>query len=757
MTVGMADQGSVVSQGDRAMGTDTARTAYGFDGTGITVGILSTSFDSFNGEDADKASHDLPHDTQILPGQNGHSDDEGRAMAQIVHDIAPGASILFATAQGHLQGGPYNPQTVQSNLQDFANNIVSLAEAGAKVIVDDFFSVYETSYQASVVTQAIADVVKTFGVTYITSAGNNGNKGYESPFIPGAAIASVQGLAETWHQFAPGQNYLPITVGVPSGNQTTATFSLQWDSPSASVSPGHGATADLDVFVYDSSGTIVRAFTGMGSVGGDAYQVFSLPVEATAETYYVRVGLHAGTAPDDFRIIDESNGLPITLGDVPTDTTHATSNGHHAAPAAISVGEAVYGHTPAYSGSPPTVDVASALGPSTITYDTDGTRLSAPLHPAAPALVGPDGVDTTFFGARDTDGSGHPNFFGTSAAAPHVAGLAALMLQANPALTSEDIRALLQDGAIDMDNPYTTGFDTGPDAATGAGFVQGASLGYAATGIITNDQHKAGIVGTHLGDLFVATAAHETFSGRGGADTVAGKAADLDGDTIADFIDADTIHVTDAGAQVYALSSGGGHVTFALSPDGSQVTTLALGGGAFSGSVHQHADARGGVDLTVSDDAAVADVFRFYDAHTNDHFFTANAAEADAVKASLPDYAAEGQPWATPERGSDTTDVFRFFDTATGTHFLTANAAERDAVIANLPSYRYEGVAFGAYAQPGTADTFGVERFYDATSHAHMYAAPDEAAVIRAGQAGPGWTDEGVAFIVHAAQHGLIS
>lgn len=744
MSVMGSSQGSVVSQGDHAMGTDAARATYGFDGTGITVGILSGSFDTLGEEDADKASGDLPQDTQILPGQNGNGDDEGRAMAQIVHDIAPGASILFATAQG--------------GLQTFADNIVKLASAGAKVIVDDYFYNVETSYQNSVVAQAIDYVTKQFGVTYVAFAGNNGNKGYESPFIAGAASVTVQGLAETWHQFAPGQNYLPITIGGANGGTDTATFSLQWDSPSASVSPGHGATADLDVFVYDDAGHLADAFTRMGSVGGNAYQTFTLPITSTTQTYYVRVGLHDGTAPDDFRLINESNaGAQITLGDVPTNTNHGTLNGHVAAPAAISVGEAVYEHTPAYGVNPPTLDPNSSVGPSTVTYDTDGTPLATPLHPAAPALVGPDGGDTTFFGTSDPDGTGHPNFFGTSAAAPHVAGLVALMLQANPSLTSEDVRGLLQDGAIDMDNPYTPGFDTGPDAATGAGFVQGTSLGYAATGVITNDQHKALIVGTHLGETFVAGGGHETFEGRGGADVFAGQAAALNGATIADFTNADTIHVTDAGAQVYHLASANGQVSFSLSADGSQGTTLTLGGGAYSGSVHQQADAQGGVDLTFSTDPAVANVFRFYDAATHDHFFTASASEADAVKANLPAYSSEGQPWATPEQGSGTTDVFRFYDTATHTHFLTASAAERDAVIANLPSYHYEGVAFEAYAQPGTADTFGLERFYDVNTHVHTYAAPDEAAAIRAGSAGPGWTDEGVAFIVHAPHHDLIA
>ncbi|MFK5595890.1 S8 family serine peptidase [Methylobacterium sp. HMF5984] len=660
-------------------------------------------------------------------------------MAQVVHDIAPGASILFATAKGGLQA--------------FADNIVRLAEAGAKVIVDDFFYANETSYQNSVVTQAIDHVVKQMGVTYVTSAGNNGNKGYESPFIAATASVSIAGQTETWHQFASGQNYLPITVGGSDGTKTSATFSLQWDSPSASVSPDHGATADLDAFVFDSSDKLYRSFTEMGSVGGNAFQTFSLPIASTTATYYVRIGLHAGSAPDDFRLIDESNGAQVTLGDVPTNTSHATSNGHHAAPAAISVGEAIYEHTPAYGTNPPRLDPGSALGPSTITYDTDGNPLPTLIHPNAPTLVGPDGIDTTFFGNGDQDQTGHPNFFGTSAAAPHVAGLAALMLEANSMLTSEDIRALLQDGAIDMNNPYTPGFDKGFDAASGAGFVQGSSLGFASTGTITNDQHKVTLFGTHLADTFVGGNGAQTFHGQGGTDTYAGKAADLNGDTIADFINADTIHVTDASAQVYDLRVADGHLSFALSMDGTQVTTIALGGNAFSGSVHQHADARDGVDITVSSDPTVSDVFRFYDPTTGDHFFTASPVEATAVMRNLPEYTVEGAPWAAPEKGADTIDVFRFYDTSSGTHFLTTDVAERDAVLSSLPSYHYEGVAFEAYAHAGATDTFALERFYNDDTHAHMYAATDEAASIRTGEAGHGWQDEGGAFIVHAPNH----
>ena len=132
--------GSVTNQADVSVHADTARSTYGVDGSGLKVGVLSDSFNNKGGMAADIASGDLPANTTVLADMSSGGTDEGRGMAQIVHDIAPGAAIEFATA--------FN------GMANFANNILALAAAGAKVIVDDVIYFAETAFQDGPVAQA---------------------------------------------------------------------------------------------------------------------------------------------------------------------------------------------------------------------------------------------------------------------------------------------------------------------------------------------------------------------------------------------------------------------------------------------------------------------------------------------------------------------------------------------------------------------------------------------------------------------------
>src|SRR5438105_3607934 len=95
----------------------------GFDGTGVKVGVLSDNATAAQ-ISALIATGDLPSNTVVLPGQTGPTSgrNEGAAMMEIVHDMAPGAQLYFATAN--------------TGSANFANNIIALQQAGCKVIVD---------------------------------------------------------------------------------------------------------------------------------------------------------------------------------------------------------------------------------------------------------------------------------------------------------------------------------------------------------------------------------------------------------------------------------------------------------------------------------------------------------------------------------------------------------------------------------------------------------------------------------------------
>ncbi|MGH8566000.1 MAG: S8 family serine peptidase [Gammaproteobacteria bacterium] len=92
--------------------------------------------------------------------------------------------------------------------------------------------------------------------------------------------------------------------------------------------------------------------------------------------------------------------------------------------------------------------------------------------------MGPSGVNTTFIistdveGISDVDGDGFPNFFGTSAAVAHVAGVAALLKDLNSLASPDQIYGVLKAAAIDMDDPATPAFDTGFDFGTGFGLIR---------------------------------------------------------------------------------------------------------------------------------------------------------------------------------------------------------------------------------------------------------------------------------------------
>ncbi|MBD2700199.1 S8 family serine peptidase [Spirosoma sp. BT702] len=447
--------GSVNSQGDASLRTNVARTTYGVNGTGIKVGVLSDSYDKLGGAALGVASGDLPTGVQVLkdyPGSAADVIDEGRGMMELVYDLAPNVALAFHTAfDGNL---------------DFAQGILDLAAAGCQVIVDDVSYFDEPYFQDGVIAQAVDQVVNS-GVTYFSSAANNGRDSYQSAYSEVAFAGPFSDPYLGAHNFGGGDVAQSVTIPP----QSEIYIGLQWDNPFFSVSGGAGAETDLDLLVY-KNGVFQPFSSGLDfNVERDAVEiaVLSNPTNAPA-TFELVIGRFTGPAPSLVKWIAFTNGYTITTEH---DTKSSTIVGQSNSSRCISTGAAYYRDTPAFNNGLTTANLEyySSAGGTPILFDLNGTRLTSPITRQKPEITSVDGTNTTFFGF-DAEGDGKPNFFGTSASAPHAAAVAALMKQKVPSITPAAILSALKSTALDMDDPSTPGFDAGFDFGTGFGFIQ---------------------------------------------------------------------------------------------------------------------------------------------------------------------------------------------------------------------------------------------------------------------------------------------
>jgi subtilisin family serine protease len=270
---------------------------------------------------------------------------------------------------------------------------------------------------------------------------------------------------------------------------------VEWDQPYVTGAPNSGgATSHIDVCITGASGTdVVEQYitnsgapvncTGANATGSDPYQVMIIANPANAsgnsaeETLNIVVGLADGTtAPGRIKVVVEDDGAGSTINAFPGNSVNATLQGHPGAAGAAAVGAVFYLNTPD-CGHNLGLEYFSAEGGSPILFDSAGNRLATPVVRQKPDFVGPNGVNDTFLGftlaasqvvtniAGCENNTSYPSFFGTSAATPHVASIAALMLEANPAVTPAQIYQALRTSALPM-GAVSPNFDSG------YGFVQ---------------------------------------------------------------------------------------------------------------------------------------------------------------------------------------------------------------------------------------------------------------------------------------------
>jgi hypothetical protein len=448
--------GKATTQGLATVNADKLN-ALGLKGQGITIAALSDSYNTAPNSSTkihakqDIKSGDLPGpanpfgDTQpviVIDEDPVPGTDEGRALLQIIYDIAPKAKLCFATAfTGEVQ---------------FAANILKLADpkgpCKANVIDDDVGYSNEPVFSDGVVALAV-DQVKADGVAYFSSAGNDNSGNYMGTFNPVSDADArtkyagnlVLGNVDSdltgggFHNFGTAKNVsIALPVFAPPGSHF---LSLQWDDAFFANIP----TASYDFLVFDDNGFYHPELSGIDNVysTGQPVQGVSLDGGTQGLTWYLVIALRPGGAAQHamhLQMIDFDDGNQVTLLKF-ADRLAPAIFGHPAAAGAIAVAADFWDNTvgPEYF---------SSLGPTTIYLDQDNLPLAKPDVRKKPEIAAPDGVDTTFFiGAPVIPGDPNPLFFGTSAAAPHAAAVGALLIQAagGPGNLSPDkLKALLE-------------------------------------------------------------------------------------------------------------------------------------------------------------------------------------------------------------------------------------------------------------------------------------------------------------------------
>ena len=386
--------GTALTQGDTIHKTADVRSLDGFTGTGMKIGVISDGVfhlaDSVN-------SGDLPDNVNVLSIGSG---DEGTAMLEIIHDMVPNATLYF-----HDAG---------MNTLEFNNAIDTLQANGCTVIVDDISWVDEPFFEDGVIATHVSTLVNDPGnpLIYVSSAGNAAQRHFQGDFFPDGTT--------NFTDFSRGSGSKSLYVNLPG--QSTVWIVLEWNDQF-----GHSAN-DYDLFLSESKiGDLAQS---IGSQTGTQD-----PVEFIA---YTNLGMSTITGKID---VSRYNGDAKTLelyiypfggATVYSDNIVAADSifGHPAVPGVISTAAV-------YQGSPTVIEPFSSQGPVTIAYPS-------PMVRQKPDISGVDGV--SIFGA-----GGFPNpFFGTSAAAPHIAAVAAQIWGGHPSFSSQNIRNALYNSAVDL-------------------------------------------------------------------------------------------------------------------------------------------------------------------------------------------------------------------------------------------------------------------------------------------------------------------
>ena len=448
-----AQAGSLVNtadpEGDLAQRVGLARTAFGINGAGIKIGVIS---DSVNGLAQEQRAGRLGPVT-VLTGQSGVTTrnagtGEGTAMLEIVHRLAPGAQIFFATANG--------------GDAQFATNILALQQAGCNIIVDDTSYYDEPPFQDGPIAQAV-DTVSAAGAFYFSSAGNDFNLDQASPAItadpnnPYLIPAPTHNVTATWEgDWVSSGLTLPLAtpttktntkndLGAPmlafdaanhyqdqvltDPNYAAESAYLFWADPQGA------ATDDYDIVVFNS------AFTSVLFASTNIQNGTQNPIEScSANQGDLIVIVKAAGNGVLLHLYETSDGAAALNYSTPSGIVgHPAANSCYAVAAADA--SVPYGQGRPFQSTDVT-EYFSSDGPRRIIFTAAGAEITPGNRSSTGGAVRQKPVLASSDGVTAYPAGGFTPFYGTSAAAPHAAAIAALALAADPRLAANAGQAL---------------------------------------------------------------------------------------------------------------------------------------------------------------------------------------------------------------------------------------------------------------------------------------------------------------------------
>ncbi|GAH44737.1 unnamed protein product, partial [marine sediment metagenome] len=246
----------------------------------------------------------------------------------------------------------------------------------------------------------IANDAQSRNILWVNAAGNAAREHYQDFFT------DVD--SDSWHEFTPGDETNPIQVF-----RDDVTIFLTWDAwPTTNQ--------DYDLYLYDSDFNLV-AFSTNAQTGTQPPTEKIVYAASDTGTYYIKIKKSSATRNEELKLFTFNCDLQY--------------------------------HTPAYSLWPPAdaVGVMSAGAIDQANWETGPQENFSSQGPTndgrvKPDISGPDGV------SRYVNGSVGRGY-GTSYAAPHVAGAASLLLSRYPAYTADQLKLTLENWAVDMGTP----------------------------------------------------------------------------------------------------------------------------------------------------------------------------------------------------------------------------------------------------------------------------------------------------------------